>query len=116
METNLLFSSIASVWSPAGAAHYAAANSYLDCIAEWLQRVGMPATAVNFGPFGTLGMVAQFGCDEQNQIKYLVKFAGHEKTESARTSWAGLMDSCALCSFRTHVLQNRNEGSWLGPA
>lgn len=60
-EANLLFSSTSSVWSQAGAAHYAAANSYLDCVAQLWQCIGMPATALNFGPFGTVGMAAKFG-------------------------------------------------------
>ncbi|KAL4433581.1 hypothetical protein ABPG75_000022, partial [Micractinium tetrahymenae] len=61
VEANLLFSSTSSVWSQAGAAHYAAANSYLDRMAQVWQCIGMPATAVNFGPSGTVGMAAELG-------------------------------------------------------
>ena len=55
-----LFSSTASVWSQAGAAHYSASNCYLDALAHDWQVVGRPATAINFGPFGDTGMAVAF--------------------------------------------------------
>lgn len=58
-----LFSSTASVWSQAGAAHYSASNCYLDALAHTWQAAGCPATAVNFGPFGDTGMAASLRCE-----------------------------------------------------
>lgn len=46
-----LFSSTSAAWSQAGAAHYAAGNSYLDATAAAARAAGLPTTAVNFGPF-----------------------------------------------------------------
>lgn len=66
-EANLLFSSTSSVWSQAGAAHYAAANGYLDSMAQLWQCIGIPATAVNFGPFGTVGMAVDLGYATQSK-------------------------------------------------
>ena len=50
-EHTALLSSTAAVWSQAGAAHYAAGNSFLDATAAAATSAGLPVTAVNFGPF-----------------------------------------------------------------
>lgn len=53
------FSSTAAVWSQPGAAHYSAANSFLNAAAAESRWCGLPATAVNFGPFSGVGMAAE---------------------------------------------------------
>ena len=42
------------------AGHYAAANSYLDSVADVRQAAGLPATAVQFGPFAETGMATEY--------------------------------------------------------
>lgn len=45
----VLFSSIASIWGPRGLSHYAAANHFLDTLAHYRQRCGLPALSINWG-------------------------------------------------------------------
>ena len=59
--TELLFSSTSAIWSQPGAGHYAAANALLDASAAEQHTAGVPATAVQFGPFGGVGMAAEHG-------------------------------------------------------
>ena len=59
--TQLLFSSTSAVWSQPGAGHYAAANAFLDASAAADHAAGLPSAAVQFGPFGGVGMAAEHG-------------------------------------------------------
>jgi epothilone polyketide synthase D len=49
-------SSIAAVWGSAHQAHYAAANAFLDGLADYRQARGMAGMAINWGPWNGAGM------------------------------------------------------------
>lgn len=64
----VLFSSIASLLGSPGQGNYAAANAYLDGLAQRRYSRGLPALSINWGPWASHGMAARLG--EQNVARW----------------------------------------------
>ncbi|MFD2467961.1 type I polyketide synthase [Amycolatopsis silviterrae] len=58
LETFVLFSSGAAIWGGGGQPGYAAANAYLDGLAELRASEGLPVTSVSWGSWAGTGMTA----------------------------------------------------------
>ena len=54
----VLFSSVASIIGSPGQSNYAAANAFMDGLAQYRKQQGLVATAINWGPWADVGMAA----------------------------------------------------------
>ncbi|MEZ4753739.1 MAG: type I polyketide synthase [Bdellovibrionota bacterium] len=53
----VLFSSLSSLIGPPGQANYAAANTFLDVLADYRHAQGLPALCINWGPLSGAGYI-----------------------------------------------------------
>ncbi|MDJ1183275.1 type I polyketide synthase [Roseofilum casamattae] len=63
------FSSIASMLGSAGQGNYAAANGFMDAMANYRQGLGLPALTLNWGPWGQVGMAANLTEEHQHRLE-----------------------------------------------
>ncbi|HGM5493478.1 TPA: SDR family NAD(P)-dependent oxidoreductase, partial [Serratia fonticola] len=98
----ILFSSVASTLSPEGQGVYAAANAFLDGLADYRHALGLPARSFAWGPWGEEGMVSDLDAMQSARLK-------NHGIDILTTADAGqLFIAAASCSPVKQILADLN--------
>ncbi|NEO71582.1 type I polyketide synthase [Moorena sp. SIO3H5] len=62
------FSSMASMLGSPGQGNYAAANAFMDAIANYRRGMGLPGLSINWGPWASAGMAAKLGDEHLDRL------------------------------------------------
>ncbi len=72
LELFVLCSSASALIGIPGQANYAAANAFLDALAQFRRAAGLPALSINWGHWGEVGLATQAGRDEHLERRGLI--------------------------------------------
>jgi myxalamid-type polyketide synthase MxaE and MxaD len=97
LDQFVLFSSASSLLGNSGQANYAAANAFLDALAEHRRGVGLPALAINWGAWRDVGMLARVGdVSRALERRGLVGMSTNEAVAAFRQALGSSSDRLAI--------------------
>ena len=95
----VLYSSVAGTLGSPGQTNHAAANAFLDALAQYRQSLGLPATSIAWGAWSEAGIAAEISADQtagRLGIRPIKTSAGLEMAQAAMTSGRAQVMACPM--------------------
>ena len=109
----VLYSSVAGTLGSAGQTNHAAANAYMDALAQYRQSLALPATSIAWGAWSEAGIAAESSADQtagRLGIRPIKTSAGLEMAQTAMTSGRAQVMACPM-DWTTFRVQRPDMGT-----
>ncbi|MGD1702713.1 SDR family NAD(P)-dependent oxidoreductase [Dapis sp. BLCC M229] len=93
LEFFVLFSSVTSLFGNPGQINYAAANGFLDGLANYRRTLGLPGLSIHWSAISQVGMAAEGGIDVRLQQKGMGSISPNQLLESLEVLMSGKVSS-----------------------
>ncbi len=109
----ILFSSVASVLGSPGQSNYAAANAFLDGLANYRHQQGLPALSISWGPWAEVGMAAQL--TQRHKASGFISFTPEEGWKALEFALKQHTEHLLLVKidWRTWFQKQQRKFNWL---
>ncbi|CAL8087651.1 unnamed protein product [Orchesella dallaii] len=115
LEHFVLFSSVVATFGTAGQSNHAAGNAFEDAFAHYRHSIGLPATTINWGQWGEVGIAKDIDINGMKGFSNAQGIAGLEyvmKTQRLQTAILSVDSYSKLCNIAPQLSVNLDERVW----
>ncbi|CAL8129073.1 unnamed protein product [Orchesella dallaii] len=115
LEHFVLFSSMASIFGTPGQCNHSAANTFEDAFAHFRHSIGLPATSINYGQWGEVGVATELDLPGIWPLSNLQGIKGLEyaiQSHRTQTAVLNVTSFVMMSKFYPHLSAYLDERFW----